>query len=280
MGKRLLFFLIAVSIVLCFSGCSRRDVKDDPYEDEYYGEDVFYVHEVNGRFYLQFTDEFMEDYGSEISFAQEGCISAPRYPRFRSVAQMQQHIKEADIPWVDMLGIYQKCGGSDYLRIFDPDKLYDVRLPFGMEAETIKWTGDGYTFQVDGFLSPSASVDYYYNEEDFKEEYEYIYTNFSSDSSTVISEKQVASRNATVYKMENKYDSGFVVVQYTIEKADRTLYVHEKYDTMEDYHIKKPRSIYIFGEENGGYFQVSSHFLKTRPSVAWISSFGLKPYEN
>lgn len=276
MVKRLLAFLIAVSILLCFSGCSQQETEE--YSNN--GEDMFYIHEVNGRFYLQFTDEFMEDYGSKISFEPVGCISAPQYPAFRSVAQMQQHIKEADISWRDMLDIYRKCDGRDYLQMFDPDVLYDVRLPFGMEVEKVYWEGDGYTFKADGFLSPGASVDYFYHEEAFKVTFDRVYTNFLSDGDTVISEKQVKNRNATVYEIENQYDSRFVVVQYTIEKADRTLYVHEEYDSVEDYKRRKPEDIYIFGEENGGYFQVDCYSVKIRPSVAWLSSFGLEPYEN
>ena len=74
------------------------------------------------------------------------------------------------------------------------------------------------------------------------------------------------------------------VVKYEIREENRTVYVAELYSltsysgTLET-SSTVPSRIYMFTEEHGALVHITIHNPTERPSVEWLSSFGVTPYE-
>lgn len=103
---------------------------------------------------------------------------------------------------------------------------------------------------------------------------------------TVGSQTKVEDRDATVYKYYSR-SGAFQLITYDLSVGDKVLHICEKYtvdwydssflpDRPISYSI--PYSIQIYGCENGQYFEVLLHNTSERPSVEWLSSFGLTEY--
>lgn len=87
---------------------------------------------------------------------------------------------------------------------------------------------------------------------------------------------QEPERNATVYTWTTKTGETAKYILYTIDANDTVYYVHEWYENAEGEQISL---IEMWFEQQEKYMFVKIKSPEVRPSIEWLTSFSLKPYE-
>ena len=175
------------------------------------------------------------------------------------------------------------ASNNGLLEICDVDSLCDVRTPEGITLRNILWWGNGYEFTLESQNTGDCYVDCEY-EEDFNSFFQEYYVNnpYSGNGYDFREEKSYDPEGTQIFYKTNAGE--FKVVKYEIREENRTLYVAEMYrltfhsDGLET-STTVPSRIYMFTEENGFFVTVSIYDPTERPSVEWLSSFGVTPYE-
>lgn len=100
------------------------------------------------------------------------------------------------------------------------------------------------------------------------------------------SQTQVEDRNATAYRYYT-HSGGFIVMTYDILVGDKTLRIIEEYTTAWYGHESSltqpvsdsvPHTVRIYGSANGQFFEIALSKFEERPSIEWLSSFGVTEY--
>jgi len=198
------------------------------------------------------------------------------YPIFSSLSEMQQKLKAGDLSEKEIAELMRYAPeNTGIVEICNINKLYEAVYPENFEVEHIMFTGKSYSFEsgtgksdnrINGFIRYLSQDSY---EKLFDDDYN---RTIGGVGITVLSVEQVADRNAEVLRFYNIVGTESCRVRYTNETDHGTQYVLERYekDTL--------RSIRIFGISNGAYYDVYLTDLKERPSIEWLSSFGLREY--
>ena len=138
------------------------------------------------------------------------------------------------------------------------------------------WSGsESYSFRITQDTHPRFSFTVL--DKEYYEQRKEALTNYTgSDLQEVIRVEQIADRNATVYytKSKNGYESSFLF--YVIEVGGRAIFVEEHSNIGND-PLCNYMHIYIC--EKGFYGAIYLEYDEERPSVEYLSSFGLEPYE-
>jgi len=216
---------------------------------------------------------YMQGHPGNSSNAFEGdALGKAYYPTFSSLSEMQQKLKTGDLAPEEIAELMRYAPkNTNIVEICNINKLYEAMYPENIEVEYIMFTGRGYTYELGngtiGYIHYLCQDDY---ESLFEDEYNFT---IGGPGFTVLSVEQVADRNAEVLR----YDNGILGmecrrVRYTNETDHGTQYVLEVYegDTLS--------SVNIYGMSNGAYYSVFVHAPEERPSLEWISSFGLREY--
>lgn len=120
----------------------------------------------------------------------------------------------------------------------------------------------------------------YYTKTLYEYEYKRFYDDFY-DRVTVKRRKNVEERNAEVIEYTSRYGDEFMRIRYTLSEANRTVIVDEVYAVNSSRLPSSetvPRTIRIFGVDNGVCYYVAMHGLTERPSEEWLLSFGMEPF--
>lgn len=249
------------------------------------GNEKYKIFEKDGNFYMEFqSNRTVENQTKSESSHLSVCISKS-YPKFNSISDMQAKILDGDIS-DEQIAVLQTDGTNNILEICNPNNLYDLALPKNLAYDYILWYGDTYSFEIkdDSFMG----YVFYSNEEEYNREFSENYYD-SLKKHSIISDIAVSERNARVVHYMT-HTGEFKDLFYTISTAyGDTLHVREEYvlryfgdEKVTDKLLDKvseaiPKSISIFGSNGTNYYYGWFSGFEERPSVEWLSSFGLTP---
>lgn len=210
---------------------------------------------------------YMEYHPGEGNEASDGnALAIAHYPTFSSIREMREKLITGDLAEEEITELMRNAPkDSDVVEICNINKLYEATYPKDMTLKRIKLFGTGYSFELDNGYIICTSKDGYLSE------FDRIYNGKGFGGITILSVEKVADRNAEVTRYDN-VGTECSWVRYTNETDYGTQYVMEIY--MEDTLML----VYIFGTSNGGYYHADFSGLEERPSLEWISSFGLREY--
>jgi len=235
----------------------------------------YIIKKDNGKTLLQFKKFTIETLNNG-TYEMEANI----LPIFRNLKEMKSNILEGSIDEKYLKGLQRFANEEYVLEICDLDSLSDVRLPNDVTLDHVTWHGKDYSYSIawncgTGSVRYLTEDEYYSNalpecsKLDLVDSVKIRYTEYIEDRQA----------NATVYMAGHQLYTNLL---YQIVDENRILYVSETYVGGADGGYP-PRTIRICGEENGVYFY--GFFLiayddpaAVRPSVEWLSSFGLTPY--
>ena len=267
--------ILTILIIALLSGCSatpplaQQLPKENPVEMPY---DII---TENGESYIVLRDSTE----AEIIENATVCELAPIIC-FDSISEMLQDIKTGNFTEEELYQLKRfKTDDTGRTMICDLSKLWDGCTPDDFDSQRIEWGGSGY------------SITYYDSESELHATFDCTFTKESLDNAileekawvnrdghTMVSTSQDTERNATIYIYEY-YNHMYKVkkqnkeIHYTITGDNMELFVRECYNDSD-----VPRSIDVFGEKNGYYFCVMLYHLQERPSVEWLSQFGVQDF--
>lgn len=272
-GIMLLIVLMAL-LLLCACGITADNII---YKGEKYS-----VYEQNGSYYLDifgYSDMLKEIENSEMA----ALVKAP-WVDFSSVAEMKQAIESGNIPESTLLGFITVQQDGTPIEICDLNNLYDITMPTDVSFEEVTWYGSHYVFdflrnEMYGYLQVI-------DQQNYEREYANLDINNWSAPQTIISEETVKDRNATVVRYRN--DTGeYKIINYQIETESGMMYVSEHYSLGFSFHLSGdpepsetiPDTIDFCGTSGDAYFHGWMSDFSERPSVQWLSEFGVVEYE-
>ena len=271
MKIKTLFFVVLLLFSLC--GCA-EEAKPMPYE----------IVEEDGGYYLVLKG----------AYDQEQILNG--HVEFESLAEMKNDLETGKFTEEELCWIDRNYPTDDKGRVLMPDlsALIEVSYPSEFKDQTISWRGKYYSFMLrekeNSFVGMCADVDFPSQEEweEKVDSFKHYYDN--PDEHTGIYLEKIAEeleRNAKVY-----YTYGYAAdeekvtriyhkdVRYTLTLDSKVLYVREFY--YRDHYLGTdpdiPYVVSIRGEQQGTYFTVSIRDMDERPSVEWLSEFGVKNY--
>ena len=239
-----------------------------------------YSIEKEGNDYYLVIDDVYNVYSEENNngSVDELTITAPSIS-FSSVKEMREKVlggKLTDVQKKAMSQFSKDENGK--IKILDFNNLYDAKLPSDVECKYITWRGEIYSFILnnEGYIR--------FVEED---EYEELYQReFGIPEDKITKKEETEDRSATVYYhytdvAERKS------IQYKLEIPGGYLYIEEEYllsfelaDKFTSFKCSDtiPQNIYVMGEVNDKYFYcyMNTMDFSERPSVEWLSSFGVE----
>lgn len=148
--------------------------------------------------------------------------------------------------------------------IVDP---YEPTYPENCTGYSVSLVGEMYYFQIDAnAMADHISVDLNTESQWQKSvsDIQYYLYEYPADRQ---------ERDAVVYHESPSQDTGIRHVIYEINVGEKLLYVEELYDPAISDSV--PYQIDIYGKDHGQYFKVSVEAPTERPTVQWLSAFGI-----
>ncbi len=232
------------------------------------------IEESDGKFYLVITDDA---YKSTINESQ-----TEPYLSFSSVSEMKDKILSGKLTENEIAKMSTFSKNSDKkIEVMDFKKVYEPIFPSDIIWDgSVKWYGKYYHpsfVKSDKFMYMTFSVqtsDIY--QDSLQRSKDSIHNN---DLVTITDTVQTEERNATVYHYTTS-SGEFKSIEYVIETENGKIFV------MEDYRLTTnnkdlptsdtiPSSIDLYGDFGDRYFDCFITGLTERPSLAWLSCFGL-----
>ena len=158
------------------------------------------------------------------------------------------------------------------IRIVDLDHVFDAALPDELISRGVVWEGPSYAFEFDdenGVLGNLRVL----TKEDYAEVYAYEYeTFFDRANLTVISREHDAERDAEVVLYETPSGTTYQTLRYTLPNG---VTVVEAYFAPGGTSSAIPVTVELYGETDDAAFYAELYELTERPTVEWLSRFGL-----
>lgn len=220
---------------------------------------------VDGNCYLRFEENQLD-----VSNSQIACVS------FESIDVLIEAIRNCRFSETDysiIRTVFPK--NENGIMVFDIDHAYDAEIPTGFRVESVWWYGPFYTFELIDTSNCHATLtpmtrDYY--QARFAREYE---TFFDREQIRVTKRELVDDRNAEIIWFETDLAT-LKQIRYTLSNG---VIVEEEYRLTSRINAQVsetvPLMINLFGEMNGSCFCVTIGGLNDRPSVEWLSQFGV-----
>lgn len=212
------------------------------------------------------------------------CCSYLNLPNFTSIAEMRHGIIAGPLSESELASLAYKASNTEgEIVICDPDELYECTTPEEFDLEYISWYGRYYAFQLTGETSDGGVT--CFDQETYSKDFQYNYQDFLTNSLITVTEQtNTPDRSATVYYCKTRV-AKLKYICYEISVGNKKMYVQEEYlleSQNSDYPVSDhiPSSIQFWGTENGVYFYGYLYDLTERPSVQWLSQFGLVPYKD
>lgn len=221
----------------------------------------YYVSLVDGRNYLNF------DGGNAANYPITGNVS------FHTVDEMVATIRSNSLSAVQCEIIRNSFpqNGNGFL-VIDLDHVYNATLPDELTVRGVDWEGPSYCFDFDdedgvsGILRVLAKEDY---ATVFADGYE---TFFERTGITVLSRENVAERNAEVILYETA-DGTYRAIRYALANGATVV---ETYSAPGGTPLAVPDTVELYGETEAAAFYAKLYGLTERPTVEWLSKFGLQ----
>ena len=256
--KYLLIFAIALAILICVYSYNR-----------------YQLFKADGRYYIIYK-------GQQEPTNPNGLIQeeAPAI-YFTSTKEMKEDILKGTFTKEELKELsrfHRDKGGA--IRVCNLDKLYEPTYPADLNP-TVRWHGYYYTWEFDSDVSSSSFVMSFNTYPDYPDAYELWHLGplaYRRENADIIKSVTTTSdRNATVIKYTTADNRTIKSFWYKIESGDKTLLVEERHDLTFEITFKK-YCIDIYGKQGDKYFRVINIETTERPSVEWLSQFGLQEY--
>ena len=277
MKFRMVYIWLVVLSLLC--GCSQSS---QPGKEIYSEKELYKMYTEDGKWYIEFKRAADEEEGDTLSHNS----IAITYPKFESATDFANMLKRGNIPdeYIEPLRYISK---NNVLEICDPNKICDLKMPNSLVYEHISWYGDMYHFSIKKEEFRGYVECYDFDQDQYNQKYE-EYRNFPNENHTVTSDIAVEDRNARIvysytstceqknilYKITAGKSEIYVIEEYVIQSLDEEL--TDLFNIVSD---TIPYSITILGSDGTNYWYGWFMGFEERPSVEWLSSFGLKPIE-
>lgn len=204
-------------------------------------------------------------------------ICVPSDIVFDSINEMIDDIKTGNFSQneLDILASFPR-NNENQIQICNINELYVPILPNDLSVEKVFWRGMDYCFLLNLTNGTGRRRMHVYTPEKFQEATD-IARNFpNATECKVQSISTEAERNATVTYYINGIGKESKHIYYNITKEAKTLHIVENYILEESKNT--PNSVRIYGSDNGVYFYYWLASLTERPSVEWLSQFGIREY--
>lgn len=286
MKNRTLFYIITlllllITFTLFFSACSIetvRTVETDSYTIEW----------KNGVGYLNFKNGNEKD-----DLYLDGCIQYSGTIEFDSVSDLRETLTQETLDEDQLFTIRNFFPRSEDGRILiiDPQKIAIPTLPPDMMIRSVTLSGTSCTFYIAppnyetspvGFRGPFRFSTPKEHEDNMKYLQNFGNTFDSKDGYELISKTTTTDRNATIYEYITPAGT-FRQIHYVITDGDKTLHIRENYRIAPPpdatYPVETsetvPIELRVYGSVGENYFSVSSYSLTARPSIEWLSAWGV-----
>ena len=253
--KKLIILLIAM--LLLMSGCKYHD---------------YHLTKEDGHYYIQYD---IAPNANKQHFIE---YFAPNYP-FRSVKEMKDTIINGSFTQEQhdyLIKALSNINGRVY--VFDIDDLHEATYPTDLDM-TLYFHGGSYSWRTNKDDDDSLSVSMYFtSEEIFASNRDLEDSLRSSKNTEVTSVTTTEDRDATIIDYIRFNGDVIKAIIYTIETDEKTLVIVEEHYIEYEDKSQKPYEVTIYGHEADEYFSVRLYNLTERPSVEWLSQFGIKEY--
>lgn len=261
--------------IVFFTGCSSSEQKWEDIQT-----DLYTITNSEGGIYLNFQE------GNDSASTGEESGSVCGDLTFESLGEMRRVFKNGELTESQIEIIKNAFLKDDKgILLCNFDRLYEPTVPIGISGKSVIYSGrEEYAFMLTDSNSGMTVTFMNHSSDVYARRYASEYKNFlDNDRIEFIRKETESNRNATVYY----YRTGVVEqkgVQYTIRTSGKTLHVYEEY-LLKLYNPDLPSlrvsdtipfRIRIFGQQGDTYFEVYCSRPETRPTVEWLSSFGLK----
>lgn len=150
--------------------------------------------------------------------------------------------------------------------------IYVPILPESAQIKEIIWHGRSYSVNINCDQAQTVSYYPFVTQAEYQETVDY-YQNFETNAEIDITSTSFDSeRSATVYDYTTAYGSHRRFVYYSAANKGTEYHIAESYDSPE---ATVPTEIDIYANKNGRYFFITLSGLTVRPSVEWLTSFGI-----
>ena len=256
--KRILIILL-ILVIASLGGCTNRNP-------------AYKVYKQDGKWYLEIDYAKIDDLSSLYLNAA--------YQQFpSSVPEMVKTIKKGHIS-NEQLMRFSNYPEDNTVEIFDLDNAPDLATPSDLTCTYIRWeNGFTYRFMFEG-TQPSGYI--WFLEQDnynflYNEEFYGLYNFYSF--TTITSDRQISDRNAREVRYTNRSGEKFKYLEYDLAGKNLNLHIKEQYELPSNYLTEPgPRLKYIIicGHNGETYLYGCFSGFDERPSVEWLSAFGLK----
>ena len=204
-------------------------------------------------------------------------------PQFQSVAEMRQGIISGSFTENELYALSLRSpSAAGGIEICDVNNLYHCTAPADLNLKCITWCGKYYDFAFSG-ETVWGGVNCY-NKEDYTEKYDREYQFFFTNPYiTLLKQEENNERSATIY-YGNTDVAELKFICYEIRVGNKKMFVQEIYrlkhnNDKVEVSSEVPQRVEFWGEENGGYFYGNFFDFTERPSVEWLSEFGITPLD-
>lgn len=283
--KQFIVFICLITILFTISSCGKNTtgyVESPPPKEETH---AYMLKKENDNLYMHFSEEFLKKTKNISGIPIEGSVQiAVRKPRFSSVAELKDTIATENFS-EDMLKALVSEAKNGVLEIPYAGEICDMVLPNGLKTETVIWGGIWYELDLDwgdnnydaGYICVDLNgsrYDNYFNN---------TIVNYTAGAKTVISDRIIDDRNAQEFIYSNNTGK-YKKLLYQIKDNGRVLYVLEHY-YLDYYNFEHfdgylsettPLFVQTFCQEDGVCWNTCFKGFEERPSVEWLTSFGIK----
>lgn len=276
MKKYLITTCGVLLVIFLMISCGANKQEGGKAED-YIDKTEDYIIETNAGYRIEKTgDEVCLIITDDAYKTDENANVAEEVPSldFASVIEMKNRVLGGKLTDKEMEGLSAFSKDADgSIKTVDFKKLYEPVLPRNVVCDgSINWYGGMYSFKHLECTDGLAVTFQVYT----KERYQNVLqdnrdTIHNNDLVTITKTSTTDDRNATIYVYNTKV-MGLMSIEYTIQLDDKEIFVVEDYMGSDQ---DVPYRVFLFGEVNGGYFRSVIRKMSSRPSVEWLSSFGL-----
>lgn len=273
--------VIAVTVILLLVSFMLPGCKSETETKKYVTE--HYTVCINGEeCYMQVDD----GYGQSTQTGEN--MELIQYPLFQNLGQMRQAIITGSIPEDELKDVMRNAKRNEdgTIEICNVDNLYECAYPSDLTLHVISWNGPGYAYVLSG---DTVSCNIFYLKED--RYYESVNSQYKSflegEYITITAQEYEEERSATVYYYTVDSGAKGKYICYEIQKGNNSILVQEEYciegptgGMSHDmtYSDSIPNGIKFWVKDNSAYAYGIMHNFEERPSVEWLSQFGLREY--